>query len=554
MRTGTRWTQQAYLKASNTEAGDRFGFPVAISGDTVVVGAYLEDSATTGVNGNQADNSAPDSGAAYVFGRTGTTWTQQAYLKESNTDPGDRFGCSVAISDNTIVVGAIGEASASTGVNGNQSDNTVPYSGAAYVFVRSDGSWTQQAYFKSSNPEEAGDFGQVAISGDTIVVGANEEAFTSGAAYVFVRSRGRWTQQAYLKALDTERGDLFGSELAISGDTIVVTAIGKFGFSGAAYIFVYNGGSWTQRAYLRALNAEEGDLFGSGVAMSGDTIVFGANGESSAAIGVNGNESDDTAPDSGAAYLLIFRTAYDFNHDNRADFVLYNEGARRTAVWYMNSNALLAGVFGPTLPNSWNLVAVADFNDDGQPDYALFDATTQRTAIWYLVGPNYAHGSYGPSLPSGWELVTVGDFNGDNNPDYVLFNATTHRTAIWYLNNNLYVNSAFGPTLPANWKVVGVADFNGDGKSDYLLFNPVTHQSAIWYLSGPNYVTGAFGPMIPPGYNLTGAGDLNGDSKSDYVLFNPTTRRTAIWYLNNNSFAGGVYGPTLPPGWTVVAP
>ena len=89
MRSGTTWSQQAYLKASNTEVGDGFGFSVAISGDTVVVGAHEEDSNATGVNGDQADNSAADSGAAYVFTRSGATWSQQAYLKASNTGAGD---------------------------------------------------------------------------------------------------------------------------------------------------------------------------------------------------------------------------------------------------------------------------------------------------------------------------------------------------------------------------------------------------------------------------------------------------------------------------------
>ena len=127
-------TQEAYLKASNTDAGDYFGYSVAISGDTIVVGAIVEDSSATGVNGNQDDNSASDAGAAYVFQRSGSTWSQQAYLKASNTDASDYFGVSVAISGDTIVVGASGEGSSATGVNGNQDDNSASAAGAAYVF------------------------------------------------------------------------------------------------------------------------------------------------------------------------------------------------------------------------------------------------------------------------------------------------------------------------------------------------------------------------------------------------------------------------------------
>src|SRR5262249_28586387 len=163
--------QQAYLKASNTDAADRFGYSVAISGDTIVVGAYGESSKATGINGNQSDNSANLAGAAYVFVRSGTAWRQQAYLKASNTDAGDRFGNSVAVSGDTVVVGAVLESSNATGVNGDQINNSAAGAGAAYVFVRSGATWNQQAYLKASNTDAADQFGvSVAISGDTVVV------------------------------------------------------------------------------------------------------------------------------------------------------------------------------------------------------------------------------------------------------------------------------------------------------------------------------------------------------------------------------------------------
>ncbi len=127
--------QQAYLKASNTGANDQFGHSVAVSGDTVVVGAYLEDSSATGVNGNQADNSAFAAGAAYVFDRSGGVWSQQAFLKASNTGGGDNFGFSVAVSGDTVVVGAPLEDSNATDVDGHQADNSASASGAAYVFT-----------------------------------------------------------------------------------------------------------------------------------------------------------------------------------------------------------------------------------------------------------------------------------------------------------------------------------------------------------------------------------------------------------------------------------
>src|SRR4030095_4000846 len=129
--------QQGYLKPSNPNADDLFGFNVALSGDTLVVGAPQEGSSATGVNGNQADTSAPNSGAVYVFTRANGVWTQQAYLKASNTEAGDQFGVNVALVGNTLVVGAQFEHSSATGVNAhNESDNSAKDSGAVYVFTR----------------------------------------------------------------------------------------------------------------------------------------------------------------------------------------------------------------------------------------------------------------------------------------------------------------------------------------------------------------------------------------------------------------------------------
>ena len=165
--------QEAYVKASNTGAADFFGWSVAISGDTVVVGAPGEDSSATGVNGDETNNSASAAGAAYVFTRSAGAWSQQAYLKASYTWPDDNFGWSVAVSGDTVVVGAYREDSLATGVNGNQIDNSATDAGAAYVFTRSAGAWSQQAYVKASNTGAGDRFGwSVAIDADTVVVGA----------------------------------------------------------------------------------------------------------------------------------------------------------------------------------------------------------------------------------------------------------------------------------------------------------------------------------------------------------------------------------------------
>ncbi len=342
VREGTNWSQQAYLKASNTGPIDWFGRHVALSGDTVVVCALFEDSNATGVNGNQTNNSTTDSGAAYVFVRGGTNWSQQAYLKASNTGGpspgdsfGDKFGGSVGISGDTIVVGAYEEDSNADGVNGNQSNNSDHQAGAAYVFVRNGTNWSQEAYLKASNSGAGDEFGyRVAISGDTIVVGADGEsskatgvngdeidnsALYAGAAYVFVRNGTNWSQQAYLKASNTDVDDNFGASVAIIGDTVVVgakneasKATGVNGdqsdnsasIAGAAYVFVRSATNWSQQAYLKPSNTRTYGEFGISLAVSGDTVVVGADGDFSNATGVNGNQSNTNAPFSGAAYVF----------------------------------------------------------------------------------------------------------------------------------------------------------------------------------------------------------------------------------------------------------
>ncbi len=255
-------------KASNTGFFDQFGSSVALSGDTLVVGASYEDSNATGVNGDQSDNSASDAGATYVFVRSGGLWSQQAYLKASNTGAGDEFGISVALSGDTLVVGAWGEDSNATGVGGDQGDNSAEYAGAAYVFVRSGGLWSQQAYLKAANTGTGDFFGySVALSGDTVVVGANGE--------------------------DSNATGVGGEQ----GDNSAPNA-------GAAYVFVRSGGLWSQQAYLKASNTGAGDLFGWSVAVSGDTLVVGAYGEDSNGTGVGGEQGNNLASDAGAAYIF----------------------------------------------------------------------------------------------------------------------------------------------------------------------------------------------------------------------------------------------------------
>ena len=271
-RHGTEWAQQAKLTASDGAAGEEFGRAVAISGDTIVVGA------------DDAAGEALDSGAAYVFERRGDRWIQQAKLTAQDGQEDDEFGHSAAISGDTIVIGAFG-ADHAAGAN----------AGAAYVFERREGVWVQQVKLTASDAAEGDNFGGdrgtfdghsgVAISGNTIVVGAeNADApdRNSGAVYVFQRAGTAWTEQAKLTASDAAEGDDFAESVAISGDTIVVgadDAAGEDVGTGAAYVFHRRGTTWTQEAKIVAEDGQDNDKFGTSVAISGDAIVVGAYGD-----------------------------------------------------------------------------------------------------------------------------------------------------------------------------------------------------------------------------------------------------------------------------------
>jgi len=417
--------QVAYIKASNAEAYDHFacgggnqghsGNSIALSGDgtTMAVGAPYESGGARGIDGNQNDNSAYASGAVYVFVRQGDSWTQQAYVKPSNTGQSDHFGASVALSrdGNTLAVTAHWESSAATGVNGTQNDESIRQAGAVYVFTRTGGGWTQQAYVKASNTGRAGEgdlpgdgdqFGySVALSGDgaTLAVGAiaedsaaqevnppppgfggtggnqqDDSQQSSGAVYVFTRAGGTWAQQAYLKGSHLEAGDLFGFSVALSydGNTLVGSAFDERGSArtidgphdnlangaGALYVFTRTSGTWRQEAYIKGSRTEATDQMGYAVAISedGNTIAAGAGDEDCLTPGVNPPGCDNDSPPRGKANIWV-----------GAAYVFVRSGATWTEQAFIKANnARPYNSFGVKLALSGdgNTLAVASYVED----------------------------------------------------------------------------------------------------------------------------------------------------------------------------------------------
>ncbi len=343
--SGTLVAAIGFLKASNTEGNDLFGDALSLSadGNTLAVGATNEGSNATGIDGNEADNSAPVSGAVYIFTRNGNSWNQQAYIKASNTNAGDFFGTALSLSTdgNTLAVGATLEASNAIGIGGDEGNNSMLGSGAVYVFTRSSNTWSQQAYLKASNTDSLDLFGKALslnADGNTLAVGANGEASSakgvdgnqadntansSGAVYVFTRNANIWSQQVYLKASNTDVQDLFGENLSLSddGNTLAVGATGEASAltgidrddtnngsvaTGAVYVFTRNNTIWSQQVYIKSFNAGMRDFFGGSLSLSadGNFLAVGATGEESNATGIDGDELDNSAPTSGAVYTF----------------------------------------------------------------------------------------------------------------------------------------------------------------------------------------------------------------------------------------------------------
>ena len=374
-RTGNTWVQQAYIKASNADRDDRFGSGIALDGDTLAVYASKEDSNQTTINNSasaSSNNSNFESGAVYIYKRTGTSWAQEAYIKAANNQSGDKFGYPV-LDNNTLAVGVRYEDSnqktitmGSTASSNNSSSN----SGAVYVYKRTGTTWAQEAYIKAANADSNDYFGGFstshAMEGDLLAVGAygedsNQNSITntassnnsntdSGAVYVYKRGgansvvvnqaggedwngtydfvgtdcgwRGNGCKNNYQKGnyhiFRNEGGYWYldkqnvGTEYRVAfnddSDTPPTTGWQVVGNGQApAPTLTVNTSGWTQEAYIKPSNSGAGDSFGVSVSISGNLMAVGATGEDSNQSTItNGStaSSNNDLSNSGAVYIF----------------------------------------------------------------------------------------------------------------------------------------------------------------------------------------------------------------------------------------------------------
>jgi hypothetical protein len=513
IRSGTNWTQQAKLSASDGATGDGFGGSVGISGANAIVGASFD---TVGANSQQ--------GSAYIFVRGGTIWTEEQRLIASDGAANDRFGGSVAVSGTTAIVGV-----------GSDTVGSNTYQGSVYVFLRSgSNAWILQQQLFAADGAAGGNFGSsVAIFGNNLIVGAilaagSPNTPSQGAAYVFVRSGTTWTQQAKLFPSNGANIGFFGISVAISGDTAIVgTDNGNFSNpdAGAAYIFTRSGTTWTERQKLTPSDGASRDVFGYSVGISGTTAIVGS---------INASNASNIRAGAAYVYTLTTGSSFDFDGDNKTDISIFRPSNGQW--WYYRSSD--GGNYAATFGNSTDKLVPGDFTGDGKTDIALFRPSTGE---WFILRSE--NGSY-YSFPFGTngDIPAVGDFDGDGKADTAVFRPSDTN---WYIRR-----SSDGGTTIQQFGQAGdvpvVADYDGDGKTDIAVWRPSAGQ---WWINRSllGTVSFAFGNSLDKPVQ----GDYTGDGKTDVALWRPSNGNWFIMRSEDNSFYSfpfGVSSDTPAPG------
>lgn len=527
VRSGTVWTEQAKLTASDAVAYDWFGHSVSLSGDTAAVGA-------------SSGHPVPGPGAAYIFVRSGDVWTQQQKLTASDAAAADHFGFAVSTDGDAVVVTA------------HANDDACPadpdcQSGSAYVFVKPVGGWssvpspiTEVAKLTASDAAAGDIFGEsVSVNGDTVVVGAGRNddacpanpACQSGSAYVFVRSGGVWTEQQKLTALDAAAVDYFGGSVSVIGDIAVVGAFQPPGEpssgsgSGSGYVFVRSGEVWTQRQKLTASDGATGNQFGVSVSLSGETAVIGASFDA------------DAGSSSGSAYVFDIGIV-DCNGNGIPD------------------ECDIANCFGGPLCADCNVNGIPDecepdCNNNGCPDgcdIAPGIAFSQAAPLHLENGVPYGVTSTARTLAG---LQVPLDLNNDNHTDLAVWAGTNQSLTVFIGNGN---GTFVAPAMiyPLEWTRAGclvAGHFDDDAYTDivvgYQADSGFTPRLSFFKNSGDGS-----GSLLPPTAIAIGmdcqdlvAGDFDGDGLLDIIntarVVGPS-RIGALRNLGGGSFATSV--------------
>ena len=562
VRSGSTWTQQAILLASDGNTSDEFGAAVAINGDTIVVGAYRDDAAFA------------NSGSAYVFVRSGTTWTQQQKLTANDATAEDEFGNAVAIYIDDIIVGAhhadlpnnaeagsaytfnrsgtvwsqlerlvpvqsttapvlgdhFGESTALSeetlviGAPGDDFPETA--AGAVYVFLNVGGTYVPHQKITIASGTNGDNFGgTVAVDGGVLVGGAREDSVTVGqpsfgAAYVFEVTGGVWQPQGKLTASDGAAFDRFGWSVAVSDGVIAVGARGDATAAGpdagSAYVFNRNVNDWIETQKLGPIDAFNGDRFGASAALRGGDLIIGA-----------AEKSLSNPNGQGAVYYFTLPRAavpFDYDGDLKTDISIFRPANGQW--WLQNSgdNVVRAFQFGI----STDRPVPADYDGDGKVDIAVF---RPASGDWYILRSSDST-FYGLPFGVGTDHPTPGDFDADGLADIAVFRQTE---GVWYINRSTggFQITQWGTSgdIPVN------SDYDGDGRSDTAIFRPSNGQ---WWLN--RTTAGITATTFGVGGDKAVPADYTGDGQTDIAVFRPNNGSWYILRSEDSSFFAVPFG------------
>ncbi|MBK7934268.1 MAG: VCBS repeat-containing protein [Acidobacteria bacterium] len=520
VRNGTTWTEQQRLTASDGAAGNRFGCSVAISGESIIVGA---NGAT--VNGNSGQ------GASYVFVRSGSSWSQQTKLIADDGGANNNFGLRVAINGDSAVV-TRGYRTSAAIVNP-----------AAYVFVRNGPTWSQQQKLSVCEPSGNGgiqcDFGtSISIDGDNLAVGnfflnvGNNNA--QGGVYVFTRSGTSWSQQQRLTANDGGTDGLFGSAVSIENDTLLVSARADLGVPGSAYIFNRTGAVWSQQQKLQ-VNVTR-DSFGQYASMSGNTLLIASPVDN----GTPGNFVGAVYVFTDGSVAPTIRSPFDFDGDSKTDISIFRPTGANGAEWWW-SRSSDGGNGAVTFGAGTDAIVPGDYTGDGKADIAVWRPSNGN---WFVLRSEDSSFFAFPFGTSG-DVPVPADFDGDAKTDAAVFRPSD---VTWY------ISRSSGGTTIAAFGLAGdkpvPADYDGDGKADIAIFRPNGTSGAEWWLQRSTNST-VFAAQFGAATDKAVVGDYTGDSKSDIAIWRPADGN---WYVLRSedqsyyAFPFGTNGDLPTPG------
>jgi hypothetical protein len=399
----------------------------------------------------------------------------------------------------------------------------------------------------------------LSADGNTAIVGGPADDVRSplyhstsvGAAWVFTRSAGVWTQQgAKLIGTGADGGARQGFSVGLSGDGNTAMVGGPYdagplgpGAIGAVWLFTRSGGVWSQLG---------GKLTGTGLvtgAALGYSVALSADGKTALAGGPLDNG------DVGATWVFTLpaaapRAKTDFNADGAADILFSDGGAMGNWLYFMNGASVLSSQPLSSAAPGWVLAGVGDFNGDGHADL-LWKNTADPTQYWiYLMNGTTVIGGGPLTVAAGYAPTQIADFNGDGNADIVWENGSGGRW-IYFMNGASVLSVQPVPSTAPGWVIAGVGDFNGDGKADILWQNSAAPTQYWIYLMNGSSVIGGGGFMVADGYYQTQIADFDGDLKSDILFENGTTSRW-MYFMSGASVTSAAPAPTAAPGWNVV--